>query len=190
MATSSKLGCKFLLFLRAFSHYNNNVCIVKGGDSGESPFDWRATAKTAAPAALLAAATTGTFTMAICIILRTFLCLATSLSLYQAAASSLRSSSQASRSRGPGGGGSMATPKSFLCISTRGDGGSDHAHHITNGPFPPSPEFSDLPTVLLRSSCAPFAFILLLLSFFFTYSYIRPSTYNWNIKSSCHSLLP
>ena len=23
-----------------------------------------------------------------------------------------------------------------------------------------------------------------------TYSYIRPSTYNWNIKSSCHSLSP
>ena len=55
---------------------------------------------------------------------------------------------------------------------------------------PVPPEFSELPTVLFRSSCAPFAFILLLLSFFFTYSYIRPSTYNWNIKSSCHSLLP
>jgi hypothetical protein len=43
---------------------------------------------------------------------------------------------------------------------------------------------------VLLASGAPFAFILLLLSFFFTYSYIRPSTYNWNIKSSCHSLLP
>ena len=30
----------------------------------------------------------------------------------------------------------------------------------------------------------------ILLLFFFTYSYIRPSTYNWNIKSSCHSLSP
>mgnify|MGYP002052020917 CR=1 FL=1 len=38
-------------------------------------------ASCAAPAAQVAAATTGTFTMAICIILRTFLCLATSLSL-------------------------------------------------------------------------------------------------------------
>ena len=55
---------------------------------------------------------------------------------------------------------------------------------------PPLPNFQTYLRSCFRSSCAPFAFILLLLSFFFTYSYIRPSTYNWNIKSSCHYLLP